>query len=70
MLGRVVELASLGQPGLLEHHVRQVLEVRLVAFEALDERMLGVDLEDALGLRALLARGPEDFVTELQVPVA
>ena len=48
--GRVVELAAFGKHRLIEEDIGEVVEVR-AAVQALDERVLGVDLEHRLRRR-------------------
>jgi hypothetical protein len=48
--GRIVELATFGQQGLVEQDVRQIVETRVVTREpALHQGVFGVDLQDGLG---------------------
>jgi hypothetical protein len=48
---RIVQLTAFGQQGLVEQDLRQIVEARVIG-QALDQRMLGVDLEDGLGVGA------------------
>ena len=57
MVGRIVEVPAFGQPGLVEEQMRQVVEMGLVRFDAFDQGVFGVDLENRQGLRRLLAEG-------------
>ena len=53
----VNQLPTLGQHGLIEQDAAPVIELRVLIFQTLNQRVIRVDLEDGLAIGRFLTRG-------------